>query len=198
MGLLDDILGQVLGKGSADNAVPKGNVTKPIVLALLALLASGALSRKSASGPSAGSSGDNPLGGLLGGLLGGGGGSRGGGAGGNPLGGMLGGGALGGLLGSGLGSLLNQFQQTGHGDTIDSWIGTGQNRAISPQQLGSALSPDVIRQLSEQSGLDRDDLLSRLSQALPGVVDQLTPQGQLPAEVDLSDNELSRLSEQLR
>jgi hypothetical protein len=31
----------------------------------------------------------------------------------------------------------------------------------------------------------RDDLLSQLSQVLPGVVDKLTPQGQLPSDQDM-------------
>jgi uncharacterized protein YidB (DUF937 family) len=235
MGMLDDLLGK---------ALPKGNISKPLILALLALLASGALTRKQAGdaptppapspaptpqtdagsnplgdllggllggggrpGGAPGAPGSNPLGDLLGGLLGGGGQPRsmapGGGAGAgsaNPLGDLLGGllsgsanrGALAGGLAGGLGSLLEQFQQSGQRDVIDSWIGRGQNQQIAPQQLASAMDPEVIRQLARQFGMQEDEVLEHVSQGLPDVVDQMTPEGRVPGE-----DELSRLSRQL-
>ena len=111
-------------------------------------------------------------GGGLGGMLGNaGGGSQGG------LGGLLGGGGAGGL-----GALVEQFTQAGHGRAINSWIGQGQNQPIAPHDLGAALGPETVGQLSQQTGMGSSDLLSQLSQLLPGVVDQLTPQGRMPAE----------------
>jgi uncharacterized protein YidB (DUF937 family) len=92
-------------------------------------------------------------------------------------------GSLGGL--GGLGDLLNQFQQNGLESIIKSWIGTGQNQAISPSQLHQALGPDTVNDLSAQTGLPHDDLLAQLSKVLPAVVDKLTPNGQLPSEADL-------------
>jgi uncharacterized protein YidB (DUF937 family) len=85
----------------------------------------------------------------------------------------------------GLGDLLNQFQQNGLESIIKSWVGTGQNQAISPSQLHQALGPDTVNDLSAQTGLPHDDLLAQLSKVLPGVVDKLTPNGQLPSEGDL-------------
>jgi uncharacterized protein YidB (DUF937 family) len=126
-------------------------------------------------------------GGGLGGMLGGGGmgGSMGGGmmggGMGSPMSGGMGGG-LGGMLGGGLGGLLQQFQQRGHGDTIDSWVGTGPNRAISPTELHEALGPDTVDHLSQQTGMPQQDLLSELSNLLPDAVDKLTPHGRLPED----------------
>lgn len=125
--------------------------------------------------------GDLLRGGLGGGGLGGGlGGGPGGGLGGG-LGGLLAGGAAGGLLGSGLNDLLGRFMQNGHGDVANSWIGTGANHAISPDQLQEALGPDTVSSLAQQAGISDVDVLNGLSQDLPGVVDQLTPDGQIPA-----------------
>ncbi len=90
-----------------------------------------------------------------------------------------------GLLGNegpagGLGGLIARFQQGGLGDVIGSWVGTGQNLPVSPDQLGGALGDDLISQLTQHTGMNSGDLLGQLSQMLPQVIDHLTPNGQLP------------------
>ncbi len=92
----------------------------------------------------------------------------------------------GGLLG-GLGGLLDKLQKGGLGDAANSWLGTGQNKPVSPGQLGSALGPDIIKTLAQRSGLSEEEITRQLSQILPGVVDKLTPQGRLPTMAELSD-----------
>jgi len=121
------------------------------------------------------------LGGLLGSLMGGGqaGGMGGGAMGGNTAGGGMGGG-LGGLLGGGLGELDQHMRRNGRGDAMDSWVGTGPNRELQPHDLEAALGPDVLEDLTETTGLSRQELLQRLSRELPQAVDQYTPHGRLP------------------
>ena len=102
------------------------------------------------------------------------------------LGGLLAGGAAGSVLSGGLGDLLNQLQQSGHGDAANTWVGKGENKPIAPGDLANALGADQIESLSAQSGLSRDELLSGLSQYLPKVVDHLTPDGRLPTENEIS------------
>lgn len=102
------------------------------------------------------------------------------------LGGLLAGGAAGSVLSGGLGDLLNQLQQSGHGDAASTWVGKGENKAIAPGDLANALGADQIESLSAQSGLSRDELLSGLSQYLPQVVDHLTPDGRLPTEQEIA------------
>lgn len=98
------------------------------------------------------------------------------------LGGLLAGGAAGSVLTGGLNDLLKQFQQNGHGEAVDLWVGTGPNKAIPPKDLGNALGSDQINALLEQTGMSREELLNALSHYLPQVVDRLTPQGRLPTE----------------
>ena len=127
------------------------------------------------------------LGGLLGSLGGGGPGTSGQGdqqAGLGGLLGSLGGGGLGGLLGGGLGELVENFKQQGQGDVAESWVGTGPNKQIAPDQLEQAIGPDVLATLTQQTGLPREELLSRLSTTLPDAVDQYTPDGRLPDTTD--------------
>jgi uncharacterized protein YidB (DUF937 family) len=136
-------------------AVPGGNIGKPLMLALLALLASGVLFGKRDAGPSTGTgtqpSSDQGTGGLLGGL----------------------------------GGLVDKLQKGGLGNAINSWISSGQNHPVSPGQLGSALGPDVIKMLAQRSGMSEEEITKQLSQILPEVVDRLTPQGRLPTAAEL-------------
>ena len=82
--------------------------------------------------------------------------------------------------GGGLGGLLQQLQQAGLGDQVNSWVGTGQNLPVSAEQLQGAFGADRMSQMAEQMGLSTGDLGAQLSQMLPQVVDKLTPNGQLP------------------
>jgi uncharacterized protein YidB (DUF937 family) len=98
------------------------------------------------------------------------------------LGGLLGGAAAGSVVSGGLNDLLKQLQQSGQGEVANSWVGTGPNKPISPNDLATALGADRINSLMTHSGMSRDELLDGLSQNLPDVIDQLTPEGRLPTE----------------
>lgn len=82
----------------------------------------------------------------------------------------------------GLGGLVAKFQQAGLGDVVGSWIGTGQNQAISPAQLGSVLGHDTLASMASQFGLNGGDAAQQLASVLPGLVDALTPAGSAPAD----------------
>ncbi len=84
----------------------------------------------------------------------------------------------------GLGGLIQSFERSGLGDVIGSWIGHGPNQQVAPNRLAEALGPDTVDSLSRETGLSRDDLLGQLAQALPGVIDALTPQGRPPSRED--------------
>ena len=97
------------------------------------------------------------------------------------LGSLLGGDSAPGGSGGGLGALLQQLQQGGLGEVVQSWVGTGANLPISAEQLQSVLGNDTLGKLAEQAGLSHSDLGQQLSQWLPQVVDKLTPNGELPS-----------------
>ena len=83
--------------------------------------------------------------------------------------------------GGGLGDLIGKFQQSGMGDVVASWIGTGQNMPISGEQLHNVLGSDTIANIAQQLGISHGDAAGQLAQALPHVMDKLTPNGQAPA-----------------
>jgi len=110
------------------------------------------------------------------------------GAGTAPAGGGLAGALGGSSLGAGLKDLLDRFRQSGHADKVQSWVSTGANKQIAPNEIEQALGEERIQWLMEQTGMPRDQLLHGLSGELPQAVDKLTPDGRLP-----TDEELSRL-----
>ena len=162
---------------------------------------------------------DGILGSVLGGMTGGGGGRGvpvpGGGTGGfgrqgdndNPLGSVLG--RLGGGSGvakmallalafqliqrnGGIGGLIDKFRNSGLGNKADSWVGTGSNMAVSPDELRDALGPGVLDQLASHFGMTQSQASESLSEVLPELVNQMTPEGQLP------DNDNDLISDALR
>ncbi len=86
----------------------------------------------------------------------------------------------GGSILGGLGELVNHFRNGGQGQVADSWVASGPNQSIDDRQLEQALGPDMIDQLTRQTGLSREELLKRLSTTLPDAVDHLTPDGRIP------------------
>jgi uncharacterized protein YidB (DUF937 family) len=98
----------------------------------------------------------------------------------------LGAASAGGILGGGLDELMERFKQSGQSETAESWVNTGANKACTADQLERAIGPEVLDTLSKQTGLSRNELVTRLCRELPDAVDKYTPQGRLPTEADFS------------
>jgi len=182
MGLMDVLNGMQngpRGQRHPANRTSSGGLS-PLTMSLIGLLAFKALKHFTGSQQTA-PAGDRPAagpasapGGSLSDVLKGG------------LGGLLPGGAAGNVLSGGLGDLLKQLEQSGHGDTARSWVGTGPNKQISPADLEKALGPEKVNMLAEQAGVSKVELLSGMSDQLPELVDQLTPHGRMPTEAEAS------------
>ena len=95
---------------------------------------------------------------------------------------VIAGGGAGTILSGGLGELLKKFQQTGQGQAAESWIGTGPNQSVAPEDLEKAIGADTLDALVERTGIPRDRLLAELKDMLPTTVDKLTPDGRIPDE----------------
>lgn len=99
------------------------------------------------------------------------------------------GGLLAALLGlittGGFTGFIDRFRTAGLGDTVNSWITTGDNTPLSNEQLESALGEDTIASLADQAGVDRETATSAMAGMIPSVVDTLTPDGEIPDESSL-------------
>lgn len=85
----------------------------------------------------------------------------------------------------GLAGLVQSFQQGGLGEVVNSWVSTGQNLPISADQIGAVLGGGQLQNIAAQLGVSPEQASGSLAELLPRVVDQLTPNGQLPQGGDL-------------
>lgn len=159
MGLLNDILGGFAG-GALGRSSPqgqRGGGLSPVLVALLPVVLRMLANRGASAGARAAPDGLGGLGGLLGG----------------------------GLLGGGLGGLLGQLAQSGYGQQAQSWVSTGPNEALPPQAIDEVFGQEQLAQIAAEAGVSEDEARDGLAQLLPEVVDDLTPEGQLPADQQL-------------
>jgi uncharacterized protein YidB (DUF937 family) len=79
----------------------------------------------------------------------------------------------------GVDGLVAKFQQAGLGDKIASWIGTGHNLPITAEQVKEVLGGH-LNQVAQQTGQSTNEVAGGLAQILPGLIDHITPGGQVP------------------
>ena len=140
-----------------------------------------------------------------------------GGATGGGLGDLVGGGARGGMGGRGMllamllpfamqwvqrnggvGAVLERFKQKGYGREADSWVSTGPNADLNAEALDEVVGGEEISRLSRQLGVSEHEVAAGFADILPEMVDQLSPEGQLPAEADDAlDSGLSEVEKEL-
>ena len=82
----------------------------------------------------------------------------------------------------GVGGLVDAFQKGGLSEVAQSWVSSGQNLPVSPEQIQAVLGSGVVGQFAEKLGVDPQTAAAKLSEILPGLVDKLTPGGKLPDE----------------
>lgn len=97
----------------------------------------------------------------------------------------------------GLGGILEKMQSGGLGEVVSSWLSGGDNLAVSPDKVHSALGPDLLENFSKKAGVNSTEASSLLAGLLPQIVDKLSPDGQLPDNNNL-DNLLSGLMGSLK
>jgi len=135
-----------------------------------------------------GGSGGGGLGGLLGGILGGGasGGSlAGGGLGGNPMLRMLLPMVASMLANGGLKKVLSGLQAKGKTAETDSWVSTGENQPVAGEDIRDAVGDDEITSIADKLGVSKDEAATAVATVLPDVVDQVSPNGELPPDDEL-------------
>jgi uncharacterized protein YidB (DUF937 family) len=82
-------------------------------------------------------------------------------------------------------------EKEGLGDIFDSWVGKGENKPITAEQVKATADPENLQRIANEAGTSVDETAEELSKAMPEVVDKLSPDGQLPSD-DAVRSELSR------
>jgi len=80
----------------------------------------------------------------------------------------------------GVQGIVAQLEQQGLGGTVRSWVGTGANMSITPEEIHQVFGSNVVKELAAKAGVSPDVLAAKLSQVLPTAIDKLTPNGAVP------------------
>jgi uncharacterized protein YidB (DUF937 family) len=100
-----------------------------------------------------------------------------------------------GVSGTALGDILDRFRDAGAGSKVDSWVGTGPNQPIEPNEVEAAIDEGTLTSLSMQTGLSREELIRRITRDLPEAVNKMTPNGELPPEPTQRSGEITLLDD---
>jgi uncharacterized protein YidB (DUF937 family) len=90
--------------------------------------------------------------------------------------------------GNGLAGLVQQFEQQGLGHLAQSWVGTGPNQPVNPDQIQQVLGSEKIQELAAKAGVDTNQIASALAEYLPQIINHVTPNGQVPQGADLQQS----------
>ncbi|MEY2680082.1 MAG: hypothetical protein RL661_313 [Pseudomonadota bacterium] len=87
----------------------------------------------------------------------------------------------------GIQGVMEKFQKSGLGDVVASWVGTGQNQSITPDQITQALGQENIQVITQEVNIPAEQSGNLLSELLPVLIDQLTPNGQVPDQNQMAN-----------
>ena len=146
------------------NAVPGGNLTTPIAVAVGALILGKMFGGSSSPASSPASTPSIPI---------------------PPPGQPVPTNAPAGSILGGLTDLIGKLSAGGVSPQVNSWVGQGTNQPVQPGQLGSALGQNVLAELSQRTGMSPQELLTQLSTVLPQIINHMTPNGRMPTLADL-------------
>jgi uncharacterized protein YidB (DUF937 family) len=93
----------------------------------------------------------------------------------------------------GISGLLQQFHEKGLGDLVNSWVSTGKNLPVSPDQVQHVLGTEQVQQVAANAGVPAQLASSKLAEYLPMIIDKLTPNGQMPEQSGLLESGLNLL-----
>lgn len=87
--------------------------------------------------------------------------------------------ALNTLVGNGAGGLdlvkfVGGLSQNGLGEIVGSWLGNGENKAISMEQITTLLGAENVATFASDLGLSKESAASALANVIPQVVDLAT------------------------
>jgi uncharacterized protein YidB (DUF937 family) len=88
----------------------------------------------------------------------------------------------GGGQGNGLQGLMSGLTSNGLGEQLQSWIGQGKNEQITATDVQQHVDPQTLNQVAEQAHMTPEQVSQSVAEVLPDMVNQMTPQGQVPAE----------------
>jgi uncharacterized protein YidB (DUF937 family) len=97
----------------------------------------------------------------------------------------------------GLSGVLARFTQNGFGEHVDSWVKNGDNMPVTGDHVNQVFGDDQMHEVAQQLGTNKSQASSMIASILPGLVDKLTPNGQLVSNSQAQQGLSSLLSQEL-
>ena len=87
------------------------------------------------------------------------------------------------MANGGLEKILDKMRSQGLSSQADSWVGKGGNESITGDQAKDLIGSDEVSKIAEQTGLDEGKAADLVAEALPEVIDKVSPEGDLAGDV---------------
>lgn len=91
-------------------------------------------------------------------------------------------------VGGGMGEALEKLKKSSIGEQVQSWIGKGENKPVNADQVTEAIGQDRMEKIAQQAGTTPEQAAQTMADKLPGMVDKMTPDGQLPDPQSIKSN----------
>lgn len=95
----------------------------------------------------------------------------------------------------GMGAVLDRFRQKGYTKQAQSWVATGENQPLDEQAVEQVVGHSELQQMAQKMGVPEQEVAQAFAEIMPEMVDQLSPEGQIPREADEVLDESTRTLE---
>lgn len=84
----------------------------------------------------------------------------------------------------GMGAVLDRFRQKGYGSQMQSWVASGDNQPIDERAVEQVVGEPDLQDMAQRLGVPEQEVKQAFAEVMPEMVNQLTPEGQLPSQAD--------------
>lgn len=91
-------------------------------------------------------------------------------------------------IGGGVNEALEKLKKSSIGEQVQSWIGKGENKPVDADQMTQAIGKERMEQIAQQAGTTPEQAAQTMADKLPGMVDKMTPDGEVPSPQSIKSN----------
>jgi uncharacterized protein YidB (DUF937 family) len=82
----------------------------------------------------------------------------------------------------GMDGILNQLKQNGLANEVQSWVGSGENKAITPDQVQQGFGSEMLGNIAQRAGISPSVASGVIAVVLPLVVSHMSGNSGQPAQ----------------
>jgi uncharacterized protein YidB (DUF937 family) len=86
-----------------------------------------------------------------------------------------------------LDGLMQKLRESGMEKQVSSWVAKGQNMPVVGEQIKKALGNEKVAEIARKLGVTNEQAADDLAQAVPAVVDEVTPDGEVPSQEQVEE-----------